>query len=145
MRRWLPILLFVLLPFQLSWASVGVYAQHESGLVGQHVDHHTHDLVVHSLADEALRVAINTASNTAQFSKFTLDSSYALDMTSGAHTSIAIDDHFFDCDSTCIFMLNEATWVSLLVIATPMVAKRLVNPASLLSLQPDRPNWLALA
>jgi hypothetical protein len=42
-------------------------------------------------------------------------------------------------------MLNELTWVSLLVIATPMVAKNLVNPASLLSLQPERPNWLVLA
>jgi hypothetical protein len=161
MRHWLPILLFVLLPFQLSWATVGVYAQHESGLVGQQIGHYMHNHVDKVAVDEAstdvLNVSpnlltktatsstLNSTSNTPPLVMFKTESIETLDTHLIAEPSLVIDDHFFDCDSTCIFMLNEVTWVSPLVIATPMVAKNLVNPASLLSLQPERPNWLVLA
>ena len=42
MRRWLSILLLVLLPFQFSWAAVGSYCEHESGTRAQHFGHHEH-------------------------------------------------------------------------------------------------------
>lgn len=42
MRRLFTILLLVLLPLQLSWASVAVYCQHETGSQAQHFGHHDH-------------------------------------------------------------------------------------------------------
>lgn len=42
MRRWLSILLLVFMPFQLSWAAVATYCQHESGTRSQHFGHHEH-------------------------------------------------------------------------------------------------------
>ena len=43
MRRWLSILLLVLMPFQFSWAAVGTYCEHESGTRSQHFGHHDHE------------------------------------------------------------------------------------------------------
>lgn len=48
MRRWLPILLLILLPLQLSWAAVSVYCQHETGAAARHFGHHDHQ---HKAAD----------------------------------------------------------------------------------------------
>jgi hypothetical protein len=59
-RRWLPILLFVLLPFQLSWATVGVYAQHESGFVRQQIGHHMHKHVGKVAVDKASTAVSDT-------------------------------------------------------------------------------------
>lgn len=42
MRRCLIVLLFVLVPLQLSWAAVSAYCQHETGSAAQHVGHHQH-------------------------------------------------------------------------------------------------------
>lgn len=42
MRRWLAILLLVLLPIQMSWAAVADYCTHESGAAADHVGHHDH-------------------------------------------------------------------------------------------------------
>ena len=42
MRRWLAILLLVLLPLQFSWAAVADYCMHESGAAADHVGHHDH-------------------------------------------------------------------------------------------------------
>lgn len=42
MRRYLVILLLVLLPFQMTWSAVGVYCQHEQGIAAKHVGHHDH-------------------------------------------------------------------------------------------------------
>ncbi len=43
MKRLLTILLLVLIPLQVTWAAVGVYCQHESDMVTQHIGHHTHE------------------------------------------------------------------------------------------------------
>lgn len=42
MRRCLAVLLLLCLPLQLSWAAVGAYCQHETGIAAQHVGHHDH-------------------------------------------------------------------------------------------------------
>lgn len=42
MRRWLAILLLVLLPTQMSWAAVADYCRHEQGAGANHVGHHDH-------------------------------------------------------------------------------------------------------
>ena len=41
MRRWLAVLLLALLPFQLTWAAVAPYCQHEATQAG-HFGHHEH-------------------------------------------------------------------------------------------------------
>lgn len=43
MRRWLSILLLVVMPFQFSWAAVGTYCEHETGRLAQHFGHHEHE------------------------------------------------------------------------------------------------------
>lgn len=42
MRRWLAIFLMVFMPFQLGWAAVSAYCQHESGAAANHLGHHEH-------------------------------------------------------------------------------------------------------
>lgn len=42
MRRWLSLLILVLLPLQLTWAATSAYCQLESGVSSQHVGHHVH-------------------------------------------------------------------------------------------------------
>lgn len=42
MRRWLTILLLVMMPLQLGWAAIGSYCQHESGSQTKHFGHHAH-------------------------------------------------------------------------------------------------------
>jgi Protein of unknown function (DUF2946) len=42
MRRWLAILMLVLLPLQFSWAAVAAYCGHETGQHAQHLGHHEH-------------------------------------------------------------------------------------------------------
>lgn len=41
-KRIFVIFLLVIVPFQLAWAGVGVYCQHEEGLAAQHFGHHDH-------------------------------------------------------------------------------------------------------
>lgn len=40
MRRWLAILMLVLLPAQFSWAKLAAYCMHESGSSAWHLGHH---------------------------------------------------------------------------------------------------------
>lgn len=42
MRRWLTILLLMLLPAQLTWAAAASYCQHETGNQAAHLGHHEH-------------------------------------------------------------------------------------------------------
>lgn len=50
MRRWLAVLLLVLLPLQFSWAAVADYCMHESGETADHVGHHDHASHAHGAA-----------------------------------------------------------------------------------------------
>ena len=42
MRRWFAILFLLFLPFQLSWAAVSAYCEHETGAAANHLGHHEH-------------------------------------------------------------------------------------------------------
>lgn len=42
MRRWLAVLLLVLLPLQFTWAAAAAYCQHETGDAAKHFGHHDH-------------------------------------------------------------------------------------------------------
>lgn len=42
MRRLFAIFLLFLLPLQFSWAAMGVYCQHETGVAAKHFGHHDH-------------------------------------------------------------------------------------------------------
>ena len=42
MRRWLSILLLLVMPLQFGWAAVGTYFEHESVPRAQHFGHHEH-------------------------------------------------------------------------------------------------------
>ena len=43
MRRWLTILLLVMLPLQFSWAAAAAYCEHETSASARHVGHHEHE------------------------------------------------------------------------------------------------------
>jgi hypothetical protein len=45
MRRWLVVLLLVLMPLQMSWAAAASYCEHEIGAGADHFGHH--DLAAH--------------------------------------------------------------------------------------------------
>ena len=42
MRRWLAVLLLMLLPLQFSWAAVASYCQHDADATPRHLGHHEH-------------------------------------------------------------------------------------------------------
>ena len=48
MRRWLSILLLVLLPAQFSWAAVAGYCRHEANPATAHPGHHEHSQPGHA-------------------------------------------------------------------------------------------------
>lgn len=52
MRRWLTILLLVMLPLQLGWAALGSYCQHEPGSQAKHAGHHFHQHKADSERDD---------------------------------------------------------------------------------------------
>ena len=43
MRRWLSILLLIMLPFQFTWATAAAYCQHETSPEVRHLGHHQHE------------------------------------------------------------------------------------------------------
>jgi hypothetical protein len=43
MRRWIAILLLMLLPVQAIWAAAEPYCQHEHGVAAHHLGHHEHE------------------------------------------------------------------------------------------------------
>jgi hypothetical protein len=42
MRRWLSIILLVLMPFQFTWGAAAAYCEHESSKETRHFGHHVH-------------------------------------------------------------------------------------------------------
>lgn len=45
MRKWLSILLLIVVPLQFTWAASSVYCLHEVGVAAQHPGHHGHQHV----------------------------------------------------------------------------------------------------
>jgi hypothetical protein len=50
MRRLLPVILLILLPLQITWATIIDYCQHEQNPATRHLGHHAHE---HAGADGA--------------------------------------------------------------------------------------------
>lgn len=42
MKKFLLVFLLLVLPFQMSWATVSAYCQHEKGAAAKHFGHHDH-------------------------------------------------------------------------------------------------------
>jgi len=55
MRRWIAILLMIVLPLQLSWAVAASYCQDEQGMGVQHFGHHAH--LNHDVVDAGQNLA----------------------------------------------------------------------------------------
>lgn len=56
MRRWLNIILLVLMPLQFTWVAAAIYCQHESASEVSHFGHHEHpqgDNAHHGLAKKS--------------------------------------------------------------------------------------------
>jgi len=58
MRRWLVILLLLVLPFQFAWSSAAAYCGHETSGSAKHFGHHVH---VHKDASADAKHALGTA------------------------------------------------------------------------------------
>jgi hypothetical protein len=52
-KKFLFILMLLILPLQLSWAAMAPYCQHEDGAAGQHLGHHAHHHVENKIDDGA--------------------------------------------------------------------------------------------
>lgn len=52
MRRWLSLLLLIVLPLQSNWAALSAFCQHEQGIQANHIGHHLHQHE-HDRPDEA--------------------------------------------------------------------------------------------
>ena len=68
MRRWLTVLMLVLLPLQVSWAAASAYCQHEQSVTEmQHLGHHEHK---HEPADELAQGAKQVKKNQVMVAAF---------------------------------------------------------------------------
>ena len=121
MRRWLAILLLVLLPTQMSWAAVADYCAHESGAAADHVGHHDHATHGHALADAA----------------------DVHDADDGADSAADVDCGH--CYGQCAGMLLRLV-PSLLdrLTSTPLPVSD-AGSATHAAAQPERPQWACLA
>lgn len=120
MRRWLAVLLLVLLPLQVSWAAVAGYCALESSQAATHLGHHDH--AAHEHGAEA-------------------------DDASPTDTSQAATSHFDcgHCHGHCAAMIDGPLPVA---AEQPRGAPpRLGDAPSMdpLPAQPERPQWARLA
>ncbi len=71
MRRWLTVLLLVLLPLQFVWAAAAPYCQHEESAEARHIGHHEHE---HQSAADAQKATKSSDSlDDKAFAKWTVD------------------------------------------------------------------------
>lgn len=121
MRRWLTILLLVLLPTQMSWAAVADYCAHESGAAADHVGHHDHATHGHALAD----------------------ASDVHDADDGAASAADVDCSH--CHGQCAGMLLSLVPAPLDRLASTPLSAGDAPRAAHTAAQPERPQWARLA
>ena len=120
MRRWLAIILLAFLPFQLSWAAVASYCEHETTTEASHLGHHEHE---HN-ADPAEAAGGGAADQKAPGS---------VDLDCG------------HCHGSCAAMpLPAAPLLPLLNTSRPVSLIDLFERAHAPT-PPERPQWLSLA
>ncbi len=117
MKRYLTIILLVLLPLQFSWAAVVGYCQHESEVTVTHLGHHSHD---HQAADLHESGKDGVAAAGFDHDCATCHLGCAAAMTSDLKTPMAATDCYHPFDYR-------------------------FNPSRALTERPERPQWLTLA
>lgn len=123
MRRWLAVLLLVLLPLQFSWAAVANYCGHETGASADHVGHHDHASHEHGGKVAGPGDKGNTEAPSAPASGFDCG----------------------HCHGYCVGMLDVPSPLEPLSrgIAPPSLGD--IPCAEHLPAQPERPQWACLA
>lgn len=124
MKRWLLILLIALLPLQFSWAAVGAYCgdEHESQL--EHAMHVERSASPEAGADSHSDAGLSTADS-------------------------ALSDSGLDCETHChghaSCMPGAAPPLTAQGAGPTWLGETLACPCESRAIQPDRPQWLALA
>lgn len=115
MRRWLAILLLVLLPAQFSWAKLAAYCAHGAGSAAWHLGHH--DKAQHGHAQPAADEA----------------------------TPGALDHDCGHCHGQLVVILGVPLQPLPAVAATAYFSLNAPNRAAPVPRPPERPQWAALA
>jgi hypothetical protein len=123
MRRWLVLLLLVLLPLQFSWAAVASYCVHENGAAADHLGHHDHvsDHQGVGVADTAATDEVDSSSTSA----------------SGADRG--------HCDGYSVGVLDLPTSFQPLSVTSAPPSLHDTPSAEHVPAQPQRPQWSRLA
>ncbi|WP_082367864.1 hypothetical protein [Piscinibacter sakaiensis] len=123
MRRWLAILLLVLLPTQMSWAAVADYCAHETGAAADHVGHHDH--TDHGHAPATVDVSDQSGADEGAASTPDADCGHCHGQCTGMLASLATATH------------DRATSAPTPAGDAPCAAHA--------AAQPERPQWARLA
>ncbi|TXI25184.1 MAG: hypothetical protein E6Q67_01495 [Roseateles sp.] len=126
MRRWLCLLLMVLLPLQFSWAVAAAYCGHEAGGAARHVGHHAHE---------------HAASKAEAGASPQAEHAHQVPLKKTGSTPAGLDN---DC-GTCHLSLAKPLIAQASTLPPPVHARPEAEPApALKSRGPDRrdrPNW----
>ncbi|MCU0767916.1 MAG: hypothetical protein MUD07_00505 [Burkholderiaceae bacterium] len=122
MRRWLAVLLLVLLPLQFSWAAAANYCGHHSGAAADQFSPHDH--VFHHHGD-----AVDTG---------------VADLADGALTSESGVDSGH-CHGYCVGMLDVPTLPLPMSVGSTPPSLHDTPSDEHVSAKPERPQWAPLA
>lgn len=113
MRRLFAIFLLVLLPLQLSWASVAVYCQHETGGQAKHFGHHDHQHQAgDSDADTQLSGGVDNDCGTCH-AGCAIAIFGETQISSPAYASATIDDYQHSLNTSPHYQPERPNWVPL--------------------------------
>lgn len=116
MRRFVAILMLVLLPLQVSWAAAAVYCQHETAAEAAHFGHHEHR-----------------------------HDGHAADGAADAKLPGAVDGDCSVCHAICAVAVFAASAPAVVAADTAVAVPFPDPPASAPTARPERPNWRVLA
>ena len=124
MRRWLSLLLLVLLPLQFTWGAAAAYCGHETSQAARHIGHHVH--------------AHGDATQQAQAKKPGVGSQDAEKTQAG---KLSVDD---DCNVCHLSAVKPVSTVGM-ALMDPAAQVMDLGPGNRFSTRapdhPERPNW----
>ena len=132
MRRWLSILLLVVMPLQLSWAAVAAFCAHESSPKAPHFGHHAHAHAQQRSVGVPLDVAKVGALDTVSVSS---------GVNSGVTSDIAIDISDCHFHGPGVAALPTLIVTPAGVAAAPQTVWTAAAVSAPVLAQPDRPQW----
>lgn len=125
MRRWLSLLLLVLLPLQFTWGAAAAYCGHETAREARHVGHH-----VHAHGDGAQQAQSDKSAPAGQDADKTQ-----------AKTKVALDEDCGVCHLSAVKPVSTAG----LALMDPAAQVVDFGPGNRFSTRapdhPERPNW----